>query len=162
MRRFVLPEVMSHWTEIAPDVPRETTAFPARVLPWRKLIVLDCGMARPAGKTRRSPKSVGETTVRFRATAFAVDGIEQRFATGNVRIEPAASAGPPEGPAALRVSAKRQGLTVKNPCCCVGVGVVVGGPLGTVGVGVGVGDGVLVGVLVGGDVGVRVGVLVGG
>src|SRR5207249_6298082 len=155
MRKSVLPENMSHWTEIAPEAPRETTALFARTAPRRKLIALVGGMASPAGKTRRSPTSVGETTVRLRATAFADDGIEQRPATGNVRRAPAASDGPPEGPAALRVSATRQGLTVKNPSGCVGVGVFVGVPLGTVGVEVGVAVGVLVG---GGGVGVGVGV----
>jgi len=66
------------------------------------------------------------------------------------------------------VSATRQALTVKNLETCGGVGVFVGVPLGTVGVGVGVAVGVLVGVgvgfvfgvLVGVGVGVAVGVLV--
>src|SRR5438093_841042 len=68
----------------------------------------------PAGETRRSPLVAGPTTARLTATAEAVDGISQRPATGKTRAAPAASAGPPEIPAGPRVSATRQGVTVKN------------------------------------------------
>jgi len=43
-----------------------------------------------------------------------VDGMPQMPTTGKVRAAFAASAGPPAGPAGLRVSATRQGVTVKN------------------------------------------------
>jgi hypothetical protein len=83
------------------------------------------------------------------ATALAEAGIPQMFETGKVRTVFAASAGPPEGPGALRVSATRHGATVKKLLLTgvlVGVGVLVA---------------VLVGVLVGFTLGVLVGVLVG-
>src|SRR5258708_26483494 len=48
------------------------------------------------------------------AIALAPDGIPQRPATGKVLDAPAPNGGPPEGPRALRVSATRQGVTVKN------------------------------------------------
>ena len=54
----------------------------------------------------------GETTPTLIATALAEAGIWQMFATGKVRRVFADSAGPPDGPAGLRVSATRQGLTV--------------------------------------------------
>ncbi len=91
------------------------------------------------------------------ATAFAESGIPQRPATGKLRTVLAESAGPPDGPSGLRVSATRQGATVKKPAPAgplVGVGVLVG-------VLVGVAVGVLVGVLVGVPVSVAVGVFVG-
>jgi len=49
------------------------------------------------------------------ATAFADAGIPHRPVTGNVRTAPAVRPGPPEGPGAPRVSATRQGVTVKKP-----------------------------------------------
>jgi hypothetical protein len=84
------------------------------------------------------------------ATAVAEEGIPQRPATGKVRAVLARSAGPPEGPAGLRVSATRHGWTVKRFA-----------PTGPPGVGVGVGVGVPVGVGVSKPVGVGVGVVVG-
>ena len=48
-------------------------------------------------------------------TAVADAGISQSPVTGNARTEFAASAGPPEGPGGFRVSATRQGATVKKP-----------------------------------------------
>ena len=91
------------------------------------------------------------------ATALAEEGIPQRFVTGKVRTVLARSAGPPEGPSGLRVSARRQGSTAKKPAPGVGVGVGVGELVGVT-VGGGVGVGVFVGVLVGVFVGVLVGV----
>ncbi len=46
------------------------------------------------------------------ATATAVDGMPQIPVAGNVRVALAASAGAPDAPIALRVSATRQGDTV--------------------------------------------------
>ena len=85
------------------------------------------------------------------ATAVAEDGTPQRPATGKLRTVLAESAGPPETPLGLRVSATRHGCTVKKPAPA--------GP--AVGVGVGVFVGVAVGVLVGLVDGVGVGVPVG-
>src|SRR5439155_13552472 len=109
-----MPEGMSHWTEIWPPAPSEMTALLARTTPARKLMALANGMGSPAGKTRRSPAVAGPTTARLIATAEAVDGIPQRPETGKTRAAPAASAGPPEVPAGPRVSATRQGVTVKK------------------------------------------------
>src|SRR6266545_565124 len=144
----------------------------ARTIPVRKLIVLAGGSAVPAGKAVRKPSPVGLTMVRLAAMTFAVDGTPHTPATGNSRTVPAASAGPPRGPFALRVSAMRHGVNVwkSSPTCEGGVGVTVGVgvAVGGVGVGVGVGDGVGVGpeavgvgVAVRVGVGVRVGVAVG-
>src|SRR5512140_1804262 len=125
----------------------------------------------------RSPPADGATTVMFAETVRAAAGTPHDPVRTNVRAAPAPSAGPPRGPAALRVSTRRQGVTVKNvvpaiPTVGVGVGVgvrvgvgvgvgvgVVAG--GRVGVGVSVGVGVAVGVAVGVRVGAGVGVLVG-
>ena len=75
------------------------------------------------------------------ATAVAEAGIEQMPVTGKLRAVLAESGGPPEGPGGLRVSATRQGASVKK--------LVPGGALVRVGVGVGVFVGVFVGELVG-------------
>jgi hypothetical protein len=98
------------------------------------------------------------------ATAVAEGGIPHRPATGKVRTPLASSAGPPEGPSGLRVSATRHGWTVKRlaPTRPPGVGVGVGVPVGVgLEVLVGVSVGVLVGVVEGVIDGVGVGVLVG-
>ena len=80
------------------------------------------------------------------ATAVAEAGIPQMPVTGKLRMVLAESGGPPEGPGGLRVSATRQGASVKR--------LVPGGALGTVGVLVGVIVGVRVGVFVSVKVGV--------
>ena len=76
-------------------------------------MALASGTGLPAGKRRRSPASEGRKTARLIATALAEDGIPQRPVTGKVRTVFANNVGPPEGPGALRVSATRQGDTVK-------------------------------------------------
>ncbi len=168
----VEPGGMSHCTEISPLTPSGTIALFARTMPTRKLIALASGAAPPAGYTRKSPASLGVTTAMMIATAVAEGGIPQRPATGKLRTVLAESAGPPEGPSGLRVSATRHGATVKRPAprgppgVGVLVGVGVGVPVGVFeGVGVEVGVcvpvGVSVGVLVGVFVGVFVGVCVG-
>ncbi len=160
----VLPGGMSHWTEISPLTPSGTIALFALTMPGRKLIALAKGAAPPAGYKRKSPWSLGVTTAMMIATAVAEDGIPQRPATGKVRTVLADSAGPPEGPSGLRVSATRHGATVKRPAPTrpPGVGVLVGVSVGVaVGVGVSVPVGVGLGVLVGVSVGVLVGVFEG-
>src|SRR5438876_8923499 len=102
------PAGMSQRAVICPEVPREMTALPARMTPESKLIALVTGGSVPAGKRRMSPPAPGETTATITATDLAVDGTSQRPATGNVLAELAESAGPPEGPGELRVSATRQ------------------------------------------------------
>src|SRR5512140_1390443 len=129
----------------------------------------------------RSPPADGATTVMFAETVRAAAGTPHDPVRTNVRAAPAPSAGPPRGPAALRVSTRRQGVTVKNVVPAiptvgvgvgvgvrvgvgvgVGVGVVAGGRVGVgVSVGVGVAVGVAVGVRVGAGVGVPVGAAVG-
>src|SRR5262245_57180558 len=111
MTRSVLPPLMSHWRE-RPEEEIATMALLARTTPARKLIALVPGSDWPAGKARKSPSDVGETAVMFTATAFAVDGIEQRFTTGKLRAVPEARAGPPETPSGFRVSARRHGVSV--------------------------------------------------
>ena len=51
-----------------------------------KLITLANGTGVPDGNTRRSPKSVGPTTVTFRAAALAVFGTPQLLTTGKLRV----------------------------------------------------------------------------
>src|SRR6185369_6522249 len=114
MKKCVPPSGMSHWTAIWPEAPSATTALLARMVPARKLIALASGAGWPAGETRRSPPSDGWTTVRFTATDVAVDGIAQRPEIAKPRTVPATSAGPPEGPGVSRVSATRQGVTLKK------------------------------------------------
>src|SRR6185369_2351311 len=106
---------MSHRTAISPEAPSGMIALLARTTPCRKLIVLASGAVVPPGKRRRSPALPGRTTAILIATAFADAGIPHRPVTGNVRVAPAFSPGPPEGPGAPRVSATRQGGTVKKP-----------------------------------------------
>src|SRR5258708_6221731 len=105
---------MSHWTAICPPEPSWMMALFARAFWTEKLIALEVGGGLPAGYSRRSPESVSSTTVTMRATALAMDGIPQTPVTGKLRFVLAPSAGPPEGPTGLRVSATRQGVTVKK------------------------------------------------
>src|SRR5262245_26565738 len=60
------------------------------------------------------PTSVSSTTVTLKTAALASAGTSQRPATGKARVEPAASAGPPDASTGPRVSARRQGVTVKR------------------------------------------------
>src|SRR6266850_4329630 len=105
---------MSHWTEIRPPVPKAMMALLARGSFARKLMVLVPGTGPPVGYSRKSPTSVSPTTVTLIAIALASAGIPQRPTAGKLREVFAARAGPPEGPAGLRVSATRQGVNVKN------------------------------------------------
>src|ERR1019366_6164173 len=83
----------------------------ARVLPARKLTVEASGCAIPAGKTMRSPCAVGFTTVTFAETATAPEGTPHVFVRTNVRCAAPPRDGPPRGPAVLRVSRRRQGVS---------------------------------------------------
>ena len=131
----------------------------------------------PPGYIVRKPgPSVGITATTFSDTAFAPGGIPHCPMNTNVRDACAARAGPPQGPAGLRVSMTRHGGNVKKLFASglgvgVGVGVAVGAPVGvlvgvgvggggvgTVGVALGVGVGVMTGVWLGVLVGVAVGV----
>src|SRR5712664_1699568 len=105
---------MSHWTAICPPEPSAMMALLARTFCTAKLMALEMGAGLPAGYSRRSPKSVSPTTVTMRAIAVAVDGIPQMPVTGKLWIVLAPSAGRPEGRTELRVSATRQGVTVKK------------------------------------------------
>src|SRR5438132_1707374 len=89
-------------------------ALLARTLFATKLMVLEPGAGPPVGYSRKSPKSVSWVTVTLMAIALASEGIPQSPAAGKLRVVLAARAGPPEGPGALRVSATRQGVSVKN------------------------------------------------
>ena len=76
----------------------------------------------------------------FTERVFAAAGTPQEPVSVKVREAPAPRAGPPRGPAALRVSRMRQGVSVKNtaPLDDVTVGVAVGVAVGRIGVGVNV------------------------
>ena len=81
----------------------------ARAWLMPKLIVLVAGSGAPAAYNCRWPTSVWLTVVTTTCTALAVMGIVQTPATGKFREALARSAGPPEAPVGLRVSARRQG-----------------------------------------------------
>ena len=67
----------------------------------------------------RKPSRPGGTAVTFREYACAELGMLQRLCgIANVRVAPPAMVGPPKGPAALRVSATRHGVTAMK---CNGV-----------------------------------------
>src|SRR5512143_1255519 len=59
----------------------------------------------------RSPCAAGFTTVTFAETATAPEGTPQVLVRTNVRWPPPPMDGPPRGPAALRVSRRRQGVS---------------------------------------------------
>ena len=101
-----------------PSLERRRTALFARVLWTPKLMAVAVGIHADAvspGQTRRFPAAPVWVTVRFTATARAVAGTLQTPAIGKTRLEgPVARAGPPQVPAALRVSITRQGATVRR------------------------------------------------
>src|SRR5215831_151501 len=99
-------------TSTPPEDPRGMTALFARVWPARKLMFEAPGRVDPEGKSVRNPAVVAPVTVMLAEIAFAVTGMLQWPAMTNVLAAPAASAGPPSGPVALRVSSTRQGATV--------------------------------------------------
>src|SRR5947207_1780772 len=121
---------MSHCTVmlLAPVVPDTGMIAPLATAKSvvTQLITLARGAVPPAGYTRRSPKSVGDTTVMLKATALAVPGTPQvpTPRTGKLRLVFASRNGPPVGPGGLRVSITRHGVRVKKlygpVCACAG------------------------------------------
>src|SRR6266542_1331668 len=114
MMKWTVPEPWSRCTVMSPEGPSEMIALLARVWPGRQFMTETRGRPTPAGKTRRSPRAVGWVTVKLNAIALVPGGMPHWLAMTKVRSALAASAGPPYGPAGLRVSATRHGVTVKN------------------------------------------------
>src|SRR5580765_1046977 len=85
----------------------------ALIRPSKEFSVETTGCGRPVGHTEMYWRDATRgTTVRLREYAKALAGIPQELAgTTKSRLDPAAKAGPPKGPAELRVSAMRQGVT---------------------------------------------------
>src|SRR5271169_7061631 len=116
---------MMRWTEpdanpdTAVTVPagepkRASVALFARVCPAENRTVSSVGVV-PAGPRRTLPAVVAPVTVTFAATATASVGTPHGAPVRRKSREPfAASAGPPPGPAAPRVSTMRQGAIVVN------------------------------------------------
>src|SRR6266498_2307701 len=67
------------------------------------------------------PPLAGSMTARFTESATAPVGMPQRPATPTLRVAPAATAGPPCGPFALRVSMMRHGVTGNSFVAALGV-----------------------------------------
>ena len=131
----------------------------ARVRLPEKLMLLAVGRLTSAGKIVRYPPTPWGTTVTFAEIACAFAGTPHCPATVKSLVDTPASDGPPNGPAVVRVSITRQGVSVLKPAPAVpdpGVGVAVG-----VRVGVGVAVRAAVGVLVGVGVEVSPGVAIG-
>ena len=99
-------------SEPVPSVASRATVLLARVWPVEKLMVLVGGGIPLPGNRLRKPAAVDPVTATFTETARADDGTPQVPVRVNVRREDGRSAGPPSGPAELRVSTSRQGGTV--------------------------------------------------
>src|SRR5580693_9413841 len=99
---------------MAPLVPAGTIAAFATIVPSESFRVETFGIGWPVGQVVRFPSGPGGITVKFNENAAAVEGIPQELpGTLNVRVDWAAiEGGPyaPENPAAVRVSAIRQGV----------------------------------------------------
>src|ERR1700753_3067966 len=109
--RWTLPAGCPAMTWMAPAAPMASTALLARTLPRLKLIVEVT--AQPPGVVKvPNPAVAGPTTVTLADTATARVDTPHWPAKSNIRLVPAARAGPPNGPAAVRVSSSRQGATV--------------------------------------------------
>src|SRR5438067_2522820 len=93
-----------------PSAPRETRALFARKRPATKLIVLTFGRLTIAGPGYNvaKPLDCGLITVRFTASAVALEGIPHKPTIAIVRAVFAATAPPP------RVSTARHGVIKKN------------------------------------------------
>jgi hypothetical protein len=97
----------------APFVPAGRIAATALTRPSMELRLDASGCGCPQGNAVRNPSGPCGTTVMFSAYACAVFGIPQAL-LGMANALPAAwpcRKGPPNGPAGLRVSAMRQGVT---------------------------------------------------
>src|ERR1700726_693637 len=99
-------------TRNAPAVPSSMTALLARVWPAAKLSVEAKGIAAPAGPRTRKPGTGAATTVRLAETAMARVEMPHWPAASKARVPEAGIPGAPNGPAAFRVSTRRQGGTV--------------------------------------------------
>src|SRR3981081_4543917 len=97
---------------MAPLVPAETIAAFALIRPSSEFKVETKGCGVPLGHMVRYPSDPCGTTVTFSEKACAVAGIPQALVEMvNSRVAPPPSAGPPNGPVGLRVSAMRHGGT---------------------------------------------------
>src|SRR6185295_2274925 len=96
-----------------PPVPAGTIAALAVTLPSKAFNVETLGGAPPAGHSVRKLSIPGGTTVAFSEYACAVTGAPHPLdGTVKDRVCAAAMEGPPNGPAAFRVSATRHGVAV--------------------------------------------------
>ena len=95
-----------------PSVPAGTIAAFATTLASNEFKVDTSGVAPPAGQSVRYASVPGGTTVALRLYACANDDIPQALpGTGHVLVSPGPSVGPPNVPAAPRVSDTRHGVT---------------------------------------------------
>ncbi len=98
--------------EISPPLPAGTMAALAVTTPVEELSVETTGCACPVGHTVRNPRPPCGTAVMLSEYAWAVDGMPHELdCRGNARPTPPVREGPPSGPAALRVSAMRHGVS---------------------------------------------------
>src|ERR1019366_2220532 len=104
----------------APPLPTGMIAAFALTRPSREFSVETGGRDCPLGQMVKYPSiSPCGTTVTFNEYACAVDGIPHALAgMTKSRLLPPSIAGPPKGPAGLRVSATRQGVTGTNRSGC--------------------------------------------
>src|SRR5450432_3829992 len=99
----------------APPVPAGTIAALDLRRPSNELSRDTSGRGCPLGQMAKYPRRPDGTTVTFNEYARAVTGTPQLLeGMTKSRLLPPAIAGPPKGPAALRVSATRQGVTGTN------------------------------------------------
>src|ERR1035438_9776961 len=95
-----------------PLVPAGTIAALDLMRPSSELSVEATGRDCPAGHTVRYPSVVVGTTATLREYASAVEGMPQALVRMlKSRLDPPVMLGPPNGPAAVRVSATRQAVT---------------------------------------------------
>src|SRR5258707_5044789 len=106
------PRPMPEPAPTAPAAPIGGPMLLARTGPGWKLIVGLVGGAPPAARNDRKPPLCGLTTVTLAETATAPVETPHWPLASNGRLLCAASAGAPNGPAAARVSSRRQGGTV--------------------------------------------------
>src|SRR5580698_10680376 len=98
--------------EISPPIPVGTIAAFAVAVPVEELSVETTGCACPAGHTVRNPRLLCGTAVMLSEYAWTVDGTPHVLdSRGNARPTPPVREGAPNGPAAVRVSAIRHGVS---------------------------------------------------
>src|SRR4051812_32821406 len=99
---------------VTPSAPAGVIAALEAIEPSRELTV-DARGRGPSPQSVRKPSGPEGTTDALSENAFAAAGIMHAdCGIGKVRAVPADMIGPPNGPAALRVSAIRQGETAKK------------------------------------------------